>query len=333
MPVYDEYSPLLSVAVGTTAGMRVPEWTDYYATVDDRVQDIVRRYGGRVAAEVPELADHLAEVEAELAGIENVYAAHGVKVQRVGPINDGVFAHFMAGDQAGGYSFFPADPLWVIGRNLVECRLREPARNRELFAMRPLFGHMNGSALRYVACPISNPQPIEGEDEYFLEGGDIVIDGARRHIYVGVDEGRSTSQVGAEWLARTLAEDNWGTTLVPLSPDGPLHLLGSVCFISPDTLLAYEPAMRDGMPAELKSRDVISLTLEETRLGAPCTVMLDPVTALVSEGLDRVSHELEQRGITVITTPTYLLRSWDGAIRCATAIIERETPAWAQSPS
>jgi N-dimethylarginine dimethylaminohydrolase len=323
--IYDEFSPLTHVIVGTTEGMVVPGWTDYYADLDPGVQRVVREFGGRPAADVPGYGPTLARIGEELDAVAAAYSQHGIKVDRIAPIDPRLLDVFRAGPQPGGYSVFPADPMWVIGHDVIECRMREPARARELFPLRAHLAPLLGPDNTYLACPITNPVAAEGEPDYYLEGGDIVIDGPRRRVFVGIDERRSSSAAGVAWLAKNLERDGWTTIGVPVSGSGPIHLLGSICFVGESTIFAYEEGLTHGLPDELKDMDIIPLTREEALNGATCVVMLDPQTALISGGLGRVEEELHRRGITTVVVDIPETLKWDGGIRCVTFLVNRES--------
>jgi len=257
-----------------------------------------------------------------------VYEEHGVTVHRPRAISEVEWRLTTARDDGGAYPIYPADAIWIVGRNVIECRFREEARQRELFALRELILPLIESSpeARYGSCPVAAPawSPL-GAAGPFLEGGDIFMCGDdARNVLVGVDEKRSSSASGVSWLARFLAEDGYTVTPVPITPDAPTHLLGVLGCVGPERALIYRPSLLNGVPDAVKNWDLIDLTLEETLNTAPCVTMLDEETVLMSDGTPRVAEELSRRGLEVITVPMDAVTFWDGGVRCCTFVMRRD---------
>ena len=175
--------------------------------------------------------------------------------------------------------------------------------------------------LRILSCPVTMPN----NKDYVLEGGDIQICGNEsKDVLVGVDEERSSSAQGVEWLRRSLAEDGFKITPVHIKKEAPIHLLGAMGVFGPTGAMIYRPAFINGIPEPMKDWDLIEISLEEAEAGGPCAVMLDSKTILMVAEARRLIRLLEERGLKVIPIPFDAVAKLDGAIRCATFVINRD---------
>ena len=326
--VWNEYGRLKEVAVGTAIGAVVPSPNDAYPP---ELLELTRKHAGRPASDVPELAEILVHTQEQLDHLARVYADHGVIVHRPRPFT-AEESGYLADLQVGAIQIFPADPIWMIGRHAIECQFRQPYRNKELFPLRELLAPRIEMfpELRIGACPVTTPvDPAAGHagarGDFYLEGGDILICGnADKDILVGVDEERSSSAKGVEWLRRHLADDGYRVTPVRITKGAPIHLLGAMGAIGPEAALIYRPAFVDGLPEPIKHWDLLDITLEEACAGGPCVVMLDSKTILAPAETPRICEWLEQRGLRVIPIPFDAVTRFDGAIRCATFVMNRD---------
>ncbi len=330
--VWNDYGQLREVAVGTTEGVVVPGRSDGYPP---ELQELTGKYGGMLASDVPEVAEMLKQAQAQLDQLARIYADHGVIVHRPRPFTK-TELDYQADLQAGAHQVMVADALWVIGRHVIECQFREPFHNKERFALRELLAPQIEMApeARVAACPMTTPvkrsaaptsDAANRTSSYYLEGGDILICGNKdKDILVGVDEVRSSSAQGVEWLRRYLADDGYRVTPVPITRDAPIHLLGAMGVVGPEAALIYKPSLADGIPDPIKHWDLIDITLEEARAGGPCAVMLNPKTILVTAGAPRICDLLSKRGLEVIPVPFDAVTRFDGAIRCATFVMRRD---------
>lgn len=219
---------------------------------------------------------------------------------------------------------FPADPIWVIGRNVIECQFRAMIRNKEVFPLRELIRPLIERApeARHYAVPSSGPLTGVGPR---LEGGDILICGDHdRTVLVGLDPSRSTNQAGIDWLRRCLADDGWNVVGVPINQSAPIHLLGSVGVVGPRAMLVCREGLTAQLPAPVDEWDLIDVTLEEARLTAPCVVMIDENTVLVPAETPRVADELAKRGLDPVPVSAAGVSKLDGGIRCATFVMRRD---------
>lgn len=326
--VWNEYGLLREVAVGTAEGAVVPGASDAYPA---ELQELTRKFAGKPAASVPELAEVLRHTQEQLDHLARIYSDHGVIVHRPRPFTAWE-SGYLAELQVGEIQIFPADPIWIIGRHAIECQFRQPYRNKECFPLRELLApHIEMiPEMRVGACPVTAPlnpstDDRNGRSNYFLEGGDILICGNEdRDILVGVDEERSSSAKGVEWLRRYLASDGYRVTPVRITKGAPIHLLGAMGAIGPEAALIYRPAFVDGIPEPIKHWDLIDITMEEARAGGPCVVMIDSKTILVPAETPRICELLGKHSLRVIPIPFDAVTRFDGAIRCATFVMRRD---------
>jgi len=325
--VWNEYGHLREVAVGTARDAVVPSSHPAYPA---EFIELTRTYAGQPFTNVPELAEVISRTQAQLDHLAQVYADHGITVHRPRSLTAPELSH-LADIQVGAFQAFPADPIWIIGRHAVECQFRQQWRNKELFPLRELLApHIERNAdMRVAACPVTQPRdllvPGEARGNYVLEGGDILICGnPGMDILVGVDEERSSSATGVEWLRRHLADDGYRVTPVPIIKGAPVHLLGAIGAIGPQAALIYRPAFVGGIPEPIKDWELIDVTQEEARVGAPCVVMLDATTILVPAEAPRICDLLAKRGLQVIALPFGACTKFDGGIRCATFVMHRD---------
>lgn len=317
--VWNDYGRLREVAVGTTEDMIVPSYSDAYP---EFAKQVTRTYAGQLVRNVPALRELIDRAQVQLDHLAQVYRDHGIIVHRPRKYTKEE-SSYQNELQLGNLQVFPADPIWIIGRNIIECQFRQPSRNKELFPLRDIIAKRidEDPRLRVLSCPVTMP----GAGDFVLEGGDIQICGNEGNdILVGVDEERSSSARGVEWLRRRLAEDGYNVTPVPIMKAAPIHLLGAMGVFGPTGAMIYRPAFVQGIPKPMKDWDLIDITLEEAEAGGPCAVMLDKKTILIVAEVPRLIKLLEQRGLDVIPIPFDAVTKLDGAIRCATFVIHRE---------
>jgi len=319
--VWNDYGRLREVAVGNARTLVVPNLrsTDVYPEL---IMHWMIKYAGQRAIDVPELNEVVEQAQAQLDNLAKVYEDHGVIVHRPRPFTAEEMA-YQSALQTGAIQMFPADPIWMIGRNAIECQFRSPLRNKEKFPLREIIADRiyRDPNLRMLCCPVTKPN----DRDFILEGGDIQICGNEgKDILVGVDEERSSSAKAVEWLRRSLEDDGFTVTPVPIRNGAPIHLLGAMGVFGPTGAMVYRPSFVNGIPHPMKDWDVIDITLEEAKAGAPCAVMLDRKTILMVAEAPRVIDLLEQRGLHVIPIPFDAVIKLDGAVRCATFVINRD---------
>lgn len=321
--VWNDFGTLREVAVGDFSSAVVPSWDDSFQFLLPDTQALIKAFGGRPVADVPEAAELAALVQANLDGLAATYEKFGVTVHRPRPFTADE-QRWLGEYQSGGHQSFAADPIWVIGRNVIECQFFTPMRSKEVFPLRELIAPLIEADpdARHYAVPASGPTGGVGPR---LEGGDILICGdVDRTVLVGLDPRRSTNQAGIDWLQRCLVDDGWRVIAVPITQSAPIHLLGSVGVVGPETLLVCREGLADGLPAPVSGWDLIDVTLDEAKKTGPCVVMIDQSTVLVPADTPRIADELVKRDIEPVLVPTTGIAQLDGGIRCATFVMRRE---------
>ncbi len=158
--------------------------------------------------------------------------------------------------------------------------------------------------------------------EGFVEGGDVLVDGAT--VLCGV--GERTDRAGAAALERALP-DGFALRAVPLA-DGVLHLDTAVG-LAPGLALVWRDGLAepDAAVRYLESRgEVVSLDAEEARGFATNFLMLGPSAALLPAGVPRIAELFAARGIEPVEVPFDEHHRSGGSIRCATMPLRRVDP-------
>jgi N-dimethylarginine dimethylaminohydrolase len=197
--------------------------------------------------------------------------------------------------------------------------MRIPCRRREVFGLRPILRTMASRGFDWISAP--TPPPTEpGEDDVFLEGGDVLIDGS--NIYVGVS-GCASNERGATWLQSALGAE-YTVHIVALQPDV-LHLDCAMGLVRPDLGLCCFEELAGALPAPLERYEYIDVTRDEAARLAANGCPLDERTLLVAQGNERVEEELRRRRVDVITVPYDGPVALGGALRCSHHPIWRQT--------
>lgn len=321
--VWNDFGRLREVAVGDLRNSVIPSWDDSYRFVEPQTQELIHAFSGRRIFDVPELAELAATVQSNLDNLAATYERYGVSVHRPRAWTEDEL-RWLAEFQTGGHQTFPADPIWIIGRNVVECSLHTFCRNREIFPLRDLIQPLIDAhpEARHYAVPQSGPLSGDGP---ILEGGDILICGDdAKTVLVGLDPARSSNLAGVNWLKRCLADDGWNVVPVPITQSAPIHLLGSVGVVGPETILVCREGLTSELPEPVKHWDIIDVTLAEARKTGPCVVMIDEKTVLVPAETPRIAEELARRGLEPVPVACDGISLLDGGIRCATFVMRRD---------
>jgi N-dimethylarginine dimethylaminohydrolase len=321
--VWNDFGRLREVAVGNVNTAVIPSWDDSYRFLEPATQELVRRFAGQRIVDVPEAGSLRELVESNHEGLVAEYQRHGVLVHRPRPWTPDEML-WLANYQTGGHQVMPADPIWVIGRNVIECQFTPVARNKEVFPLRDLMQPLIDTSpeARHYAVPQSGPISSAGPR---LEGGDILICGdAGRTVLVGLDPERSSNEAGIAWLKRCLLDDGWTIKAVPITQAAPIHLLGSLGIVGPESMLVCREGLSTELPAPVSGWDLIDITLDEARKTGPCVVMIDERTVLFPAETPRIGDELVRRELEAIPVPVAGLALLDGGIRCATFVMRRD---------
>ena len=142
---------------------------------------------------------------------------------------------------------------------------------------------------------------------------------AGEDVYVGCS-GRASSPAGIEWLRQYLAPD-YRVHMVNMTQDT-FHLDG-LCMFPREGLVVYSPTHIPELPENLRKWDRIELLPEEHFFGGN-GLCLDSKTMVMPKGYERVSAELEKKGIEVISEEYGMTMEFGSGPRCLTGVIRRE---------
>ena len=319
---YSEYGPLREVVVGSAQNLHLPPFGKDLSHYNDELREALERTPGQpldVAAAFPEL------YERTVSQIENIAATYeeaGIKVHRPRAYTAEERVH-LGVLQQGWSQLYPADPVFVVGKHYMEISIRRAYRRKEAFPLREIVLPMleGDPEAHYVAMPQSAPWTPSGDGPGpFLEGGDILVLGD--DVLVGVGE-LCSDRAGVAWLSRYLGR--WGYRVHPMPIKGPiLHALGIMCLLRQGLVMAYLPALAEGLPEPLKGWDVIEITEEEMNGHATVGVSLDPKHYMIDPRFGRIMDLLVKHGVEPVPTPCDAIGYWGGAIRCITLPLSRE---------
>ena len=205
----------------------------------------------------------------------------------------------------------------------MEINIRRAYRRKEVFPIRDVVSPMlaGDADAHYVAMPPASPWTSDGQGAGpFLEGGDMLILG--RDVLVGVGD-LCTNRAGFDWLTRYLKPHGYTTHAMPIVGEI-LHALGVMCLLREGLVMAYLPALADGLPAPIRDWEVLEITRDEMVAHATVGVSLDQKRYLIDRRHERVINELARRGIEPIPTTCDAVGYWGGAIRCLLLPLRRD---------
>ncbi len=319
---HSEFGRLREVVVGSAQDLHLPPFGKDLSHYNDELREALLKNGNRpldVKAVFPERYDRTVE---QMEGVAETYKKLGITVHRPRSYTEPE-RKYLGTLQAGWSQLYVADPVFVIGKHFLEISIRRAYRRKEIFPLRDLILPMIEAdpEASYVAMPQSAPFDPSGEGPGpFLEGGDILTHG--KDIFVGHGE-LCSNIAGVSWLARYMAD--WGYTVHPMRIKGPiLHALGIMCLLREGLLMAYLPALADGLPEPLKDWEVIEITEEEMNKHATVGVSPDDKHYLIDRHFNRLMNELGRHGVEPVPTPCDAIGFWGGAIRCITLPLSRD---------
>jgi N-dimethylarginine dimethylaminohydrolase len=271
-----------------------------------------------VRESAPQLWEQLTEAVERVA---DTFTRHGVTVLRPRPLTPEERT-YLGELQEGASLLYPADPVYVLGRHVIETCIRRPFRRKEAWAIRPILQPLIDAdpEVRHVASPRAELGPAGDEGAGpFLEGGDIIIVG--QDVLCGNTD-LTSNAAGSAWLRRYLEPFGYRVHPVPVTGTW-LHLLGVMCLLREGLAMAYLPALDGALPAPIADWDVIEITEEETRMLATVGMNLDARRHLIDARLERVIGELDRHGMEPVPIDVEDLSVWGGAVRCVTLPISR----------
>jgi len=310
------------VVVGTAEGLSLPPYSKDLSHYKTELREALLANGNRPLDIAKAFPERHSATQQQIDNVAATYERFGVRVHRPRGYTEQEIK-YLSHLQQGHSQLYPADPVFVIGKHYMEISIRRAYRRKEVFPLRDLVLPMIEAdpEAHYVAMPQSTPFDPAGEGPGpFLEGGDILIHG--RDIICGVGE-LCSNAAGVSWFKRYI--ERWGYFVHPMSIKGPiLHALGVMCLLREGLLMAYLPALADGLPPPLRNWDVIEITREEMEAHATVGVSIDDRHYMIDPRFNRVMDELGRRGIEPVPTPCDQIGHWGGAIRCVTLPLKRE---------
>ncbi len=319
---YSEFGKLREVVVGSAQNLHLPPFCKDLSHYNSDLRDALLKNGDKplsVATAFPELYERTLE---QLENVASTYERFRVRVHRPRSYTREELTH-LGVLQEGWSQLYPADPVFLIGKHYLEISIRRAYRRKEVFPLRDIVLPMieNDRNAHHVAMPQSTPWSPSGEGPGpFLEGGDLLIHD--KHVFVGLGE-LCSNQAGADWLKRYIERWGYEVHLIPIK-GAILHALGIMCLLRDGLLMAYLPALADGLPKPLKDWDVIEITEDEMRNHATVGVSLDAKHYMLDPNFGRLMDLLASNGVEPVPTPCDAIGYWGGAIRCITLPLSRD---------
>ena len=184
---------------------------------------------------------------------------------------------------------FIEDALVAFDDLVVVCRAGAASRRGEAITAAPAAGRLG---LEKVA--ITAPGT--------LDGGDVLKVG--RTVYVGASSRTNAEGIGQ--LRHLLEPRGWAVVEIPVTRV--LHLKSAVTALPDGTIVGYEPLVDD--------TSLFPSLLPVPEAAGCAVVVLDPTTVVMSAGAPRTSLLLEERGLTVVTTPITEFEKLEGCVTC-----------------
>jgi len=313
--VVNEWDKLRETMVGLEDKTVAPDYMPEMSWMDPEQIEIMKKQAGKMTTDIrPDMAQELREqIEAHVKLLEQ----YDVKVHRTLPLRHPEERDFLGEVQRGNMVFGGQDFFVVIGNNVILLtNFRYPFRRKQIYGVRPVLEPLlQNSNVRYAAMPPASPH--YSKDDMYLEGGDMLVAG--KDIYVGCS-GRASSPAGIAWLRQYLAPD-YRVHMIEMTPDV-FHMDG-LCMFPREGLVVYSPAHIPELPNALKKWDKIELQPHEYFGGNG--LCLDNKTMIMPKGYERVSEELEKKGIDVILADYDMTMEFGSGPRCLTGVLRRDT--------
>ena len=311
--VENEWDKLSEAMVGLEDKTMAPDYMPEMSWMDPEQVEIMEKQAGKLTTEIrPDMAKALQEqIEAHVELLEN----YGVKVHRTIPLQYPEETDFLGDIQRGNMVFGGQDFFVVIGNNVILLtNFRYPFRRKQIYGVRPVLEPLlQNSNVRYAAMPPASPH--YRKDDMYLEGGDMLVAG--KDIYVGCS-GRASSPSGIDWLRQYLAPD-YRVQMIEMTSDV-FHMDG-LCMFPREGLVVYSPVHIPELPDTLKKWDKIELQPHEYFGGNG--LCMDDKTMVMPKGYERVSGELEKKGIDVIMAEYDMTMEFGSGPRCLTGVLRR----------
>ncbi len=276
---FNLYGKLKEVIVGHNQNLRLPRLTEeiraaYQSVLQPDFYDLCEKAGGQLLSEVA--PDFLEGLNREAEALIQVYQDFGVKVHVAREVSESEIATCQNSNEFT--QVFAAEPIWVVGRNVLENVWASDIAWASIAPVRELhqpFIDNDSNILHYTA-----PRPTTTRD-YIYEGGDVLNLGDGRVL---VSTGTSSTNIrGAEWVKRMLEHDGYQVYVTDIKDTGIHHLFAVMCIAGPKLVIAYKDAFPEGLPEFMSDFDVVWTNREEALATGPCAVMLDSQHIIMPE--------------------------------------------------
>ncbi|MGV2989689.1 hypothetical protein ACE1OE_18810 [Vibrio sp. E150_011] len=317
---FNLYGKLREVIVGHSDNMRLPKLTDdikatYQSIMQPELFEMCDKAGGQLLSDA--YPNYLAGLKSETQALAKALQRFDVNVLHARGASESEIQFCQ--NSTVFTQIFAAEPLWVVGRNVLENVWASDIAWASIAPVRELhqpFIDNDNNILHYTA-----PRPTMSRD-YVYEGGDVLNLGDGRVL---VSTGpSSTNQRGAEWVKRMLEHDGYQVGIINLPDVGIHHLFAVMCVAGPKLVIAYEASFPNGLPEFMRDFDVIWVNRAEALATGPCAVMLDKKHILVPEEATQLCQQLAKKGITPVTVPFKYHAKLCGGIRCKISVTRRE---------
>lgn len=319
---FSEYGTLRAVVVGTPDGLAYPAWSPNVRYLQGPMRDLLMDAPGP-SVDLRERAPSVWEsLHEDIEGVVALFERHGVRVLR--PRGFEPLETTYLADLQGGHSLlYPADPIYVLGRHVIETCIRRPFRRKETWATRDVLMPFIDAdpEVRHVAIPRARLGPAGQEGPGpFLEGGDIIMVGD--DVLCGNTD-LTSNRAGSDWLARYLSPFGYRVHPVPVYGTW-LHLLGVLALLREGLAIAHLPALGGRLPKPISDWEVIQVDEQEARMLATVGMSLGPTAHIIDRRLERVIDQLDQHGIEPVPVSVDTLSQLGGAVRCVALPIARD---------
>jgi N-dimethylarginine dimethylaminohydrolase len=177
---HSEYGNLDAVVVGRTDDLRYPAFNRNIRYLSGDIADLLSSAAPGSSVDVRERAPELWEQLTEaVERVADTFTQQGVTVLRPRPFEPEERA-YLNDLQQGASLLYPADPVYVLGKHVIETCIRRPFRRKEAWATRSVLQPLIDAdpEVRHVASPRAE-LGVAGQEGAgpFLEGGDIIAVG------------------------------------------------------------------------------------------------------------------------------------------------------------
>ncbi|MCX8132320.1 MAG: arginine deiminase family protein [Clostridia bacterium] len=242
----------------------------------------------------------------ELRDVEEVLKSQGVKVLRLNEVTP------QEDEPAGLGQMYARDAVFCVGNYMIAGNLQIEMRRKELRGYEKILKEYDKGT-----CV----QRIDPHNSAFLEGGDVLID--HPYIFVGIGKYASNME-GVKWLQKLLGSK---VQVIPvhLQNEGILHLDCCMTIIGEKTGIIHRLSLEDSLPYPLNTYDFIEVDSKVRYEMGTNVLVLATGKIVVQKRHKRLQEELKRRGYQVFPVDFTWHARLDGAFRCATCPVLRES--------